>query len=216
MTQGVIIYNALRYIFGIVELVDLITGKVMPIVIKRYQNRKLYDTRSKRYITLEELEELIKRGQDIKVIDNSTGNDITAITLSQIIFELEKIRSDFLPIKLLSSLVLSGGTRIEVLRRNILNSLNLNHHYDIEIKRRVNLLVEQGELTQEEGIHFLDRILNIGIQTVDANDNSNEVIYGYLQEQKIPTKNDLKLLIQKIDAISKRVDEIYLETNNKE
>jgi polyhydroxyalkanoate synthesis repressor PhaR len=216
MTQGVIIYNALRYIFGIVELIDLIAGKVMPIVIKRYQNRKLYDTRSKRYITLEELEELIKRGQDIKVIENSTGNDITAITLSQIIFELEKIRSDFLPIKLLSSLVLSGGTRIEVLGRNILNSLNLNHHYDIEIKRRVNLLVEQGELTQEEGIHFLDRILNIGIQTVDANDNSNEVIYGYLQEQKIPTKNDLKLLIQKIDAISKRVDEIYLETNNKE
>jgi polyhydroxyalkanoate synthesis repressor PhaR len=188
----------------------------MPIVIKRYQNRKLYDTHSKRYITLEEIEDLIKRGQDIKVIENSTGNDITAITLSQIIFELEKNRSDFLPIKLLSSLVLSGGNRIEVIRRNILNSLNLNHNYDIEIKRRVNLLVEQGELTQEEGIHFLDRILNIGIQSVDANDNSNEVIYEYLQEQQIPTKNDLKLLIQKIDAISKRVDEIYLETNNKE
>jgi polyhydroxyalkanoate synthesis repressor PhaR len=188
----------------------------MTIVIKRYQNRKLYDTHSKRYITLEEIEDLIKREQEIKVIDNATGNDITAITLSQIIFELEKNRSYFLPIKLLSSLVLSGGNKIEVIRRNILNSLNLNYHYDIEIKRRVNLLVEQGELTQDEGTYFLDKTLNIGFQAVDANESSTESIYGYLHEQQIPTKNDLNLLIQKIDAISKRVDELYLETNDKE
>ena len=188
----------------------------MPIVIKRYQNRKLYNTQSKQYITLEGVEDLIKQEQEVTVIDNTTGNDITAITLSQIIFELEKNRSDFLPIKLLSSLVLSGGNKIEIIRRNIINSLNIYHQYDGEIERRVNLLIEQGELNQEEGTKFLEKLLSIGLQTHDTMGNFSDVLYGYMKEHQIPTKNDLHVLIQKIDSISQKVDELYIENNQNE
>lgn len=188
----------------------------MPIVIKRYQNRKLYNTQSKRYITLEEIEELIKQEKEITVIDNNTGKDITAITLSQIIFELEKNRTDFLPIKLLSSLVQSGGSKIEVIRRNIINSLNIHHQYDAEIERRVNLLIEQGEMTLVEGTKLLEKLLSIGIQTHDSVGNFSDILYSYMKEHQIPTKNDLNILVQKIDSISQKVNELYPENNDKE
>ena len=65
----------------------------MPL-IKRYANRKLYDTESKRYITLDGIAEMIRQQQDVKVVDHETGEDITALTQAQIIFEQErKLRS---------------------------------------------------------------------------------------------------------------------------
>ena len=66
-------------------------------IIKRYQNRKLYDTNTKKYITLAEISVLIIKGEDIQVLDNESGEDITAITLSQIILEQEKKHSGLLP-----------------------------------------------------------------------------------------------------------------------
>ncbi len=57
------------------------------ILIKKYSNRRLYDTEKKCYITLEELAQLIRDGQEIKVLDNDTQKDITQETLGQIIFQ---------------------------------------------------------------------------------------------------------------------------------
>jgi len=55
--------------------------------IKRYRNRKLYDTASSAYITLPEVGELVKQGEQVQVICNSTGRDLTADTLTRLIFE---------------------------------------------------------------------------------------------------------------------------------
>jgi len=179
----------------------------MPVTIKRYRNRKLYNTQSKRYITLEEIEELIKEREEVQVIDNPTGNDITAATLSQIIFELEKNQAGYLPINLLISLVQSGGNRIDEIRRNIFNSLNLTHHYDVEIERRVNLLVESGELSQEAGTKLLGKLLSVSSMKEDFQENVEGKILEFLQKRQIPTKNDFQILIQKIEALSKRVED---------
>ena len=67
----------------------------MPI-IKRYPNRKLYDTEAKKYITLDGIAELIRQGEEVVVIDHTTNEDLTAVTLTQIIFEQEKKSSGFL------------------------------------------------------------------------------------------------------------------------
>lgn len=184
---------------------------IIPVVIKRYQNRKLYNTESKRYITLEEIEDLIKKEREIKVIDNQTGKDITAITLSQIIFESEKNHTGFLPINLLLSLVQSGGHRIDDLRRNIFNSLSLFHHYDVEIERRVNLLIEQGELNQEAGTQLLGKLLAVSNQLHDSRMDVEKKILDYLRDHQISTDKDLEDLIQRVDAMSQRVDEFILE-----
>jgi len=61
-----------------------------PRVIKRYANRKLYDTRSSRYVTLPQIAELVRGGEDVQIIDNRTKENLTSITLAQIIYESEK------------------------------------------------------------------------------------------------------------------------------
>ncbi|MCS7315940.1 MAG: polyhydroxyalkanoate synthesis regulator DNA-binding domain-containing protein [Bryobacterales bacterium] len=59
----------------------------MSRLIKRYDNRKLYDTEAKAYVSLQELAALIRQGQEIQVVENSTGEDITVQTLAKIILE---------------------------------------------------------------------------------------------------------------------------------
>jgi polyhydroxyalkanoate synthesis repressor PhaR len=56
-------------------------------IIKRYENRKLYDTESRKYVSLEEIASLIREGEDVKVVENVSNTDITAQTLTQVIFE---------------------------------------------------------------------------------------------------------------------------------
>jgi len=59
-------------------------------LIKKYANRKLYDTRTSRYITLEGIAELVRDGHEIKVVDRETGQDLTQVILSQIVLSEEK------------------------------------------------------------------------------------------------------------------------------
>src|SRR5512135_361111 len=68
----------------------------MPL-IKRYANRKLYDTEAKRYVTLEDLAGFVRQGEDVRVVDHATGEDLTSQTLFQIIFEEEKKIGGLLP-----------------------------------------------------------------------------------------------------------------------
>jgi polyhydroxyalkanoate synthesis repressor PhaR len=188
----------------------------MPVIIKRYRNRKLYNTESKCYITLGEIEELVKKQEEVKIIDNITGNDITTITLSQIIFELEKNRAGFLPSNLLLSLVQSGGKRIEEIRQNIFNSLNLIHHFDVEIERRVNLLIRNGELSQEVGTQLLGKLLSVSYREEDIRENVEGRIIEFLRERQIPTKNDIQTLINKIETLSKRVERLNVGGDHNE
>jgi polyhydroxyalkanoate synthesis repressor PhaR len=80
-------------------------------VVKRYANRKLYDTQRSRYVTLEQIADMIRSGEDVKIVDNNSKEDLTAITLAQIIFEEEK-KSSFLPLSALRNIIQSGGNSI--------------------------------------------------------------------------------------------------------
>ncbi len=82
----------------------------MPYVIKRYSNRKLYDVQQSRYVTLEDLEEMIRGGKEISVVDATTGENLTAITLTQIILESERNRRAALPTAFLHQLIKHGET----------------------------------------------------------------------------------------------------------
>jgi polyhydroxyalkanoate synthesis repressor PhaR len=79
-----------------------------PKVIKRYTNRKLYDTVESRYVTLDEIAVMVRAGGEVKVIDNRTREDLTSITLAQIIFEQEK-KSSQTSLATLLGLVRQGG-----------------------------------------------------------------------------------------------------------
>ena len=78
-------------------------------IIKRYANRKLYDTQHSRYVTLEQISEMIRNGDDVKIVDNKTKEDLTTVTLAQIIFEEEKKQRSFLPLAAMRNIIQSGG-----------------------------------------------------------------------------------------------------------
>lgn len=79
----------------------------MATIIKKYANRRLYDTNESRYITLEELAETIRRGADVRVVDAGSGEDLTQATLAQIILE-SRGASKLLPVPLLTQLIRMG------------------------------------------------------------------------------------------------------------
>lgn len=88
-------------------------------VIKRYANRKLYDTQDSRYVTLEQISEMIREGENVKVVDNNSKDDLTSVTLAQIIFEEEKKKKSFLPLAALRQIIQSGGDSLHDLMNQL-------------------------------------------------------------------------------------------------
>ena len=84
-----------------------------PRVIKRYANRKLYDMKESCYITHDEIACLVKSGEDVKIIDNKTKEDLTTLTLTQILFREEKMQRKTLPLHALKGILQSGGDFIQ-------------------------------------------------------------------------------------------------------
>ncbi|MCB0340892.1 MAG: regulator for granula-associated protein [Bdellovibrionales bacterium] len=81
-------------------------------IIKRYQNRKLYDTQQSCYVTLDDIAKMIRNNEEVMVIDNKTKNDITAATLTQIIFEAEKKAAQYAPLFTLREIIQYGNGSI--------------------------------------------------------------------------------------------------------
>jgi polyhydroxyalkanoate synthesis repressor PhaR len=82
--------------------------KPAKIVIKKYENRRLYDTSASRYINLEEVAALVRDGTEVQVLDAKTGEDLTHVTLTQIIVENAKGKPTGLPLELLRQLVMAS------------------------------------------------------------------------------------------------------------
>lgn len=173
------------------------------IVIKRYPNRKLYDTKEKRYVTLDGIADLIRAGQEVQVLDHTSGEDLTAVTLTQIIFELEKKQSGFLPRSVLTGLVKAGGDTLGTLRRSLALPLNIRYHVNEEIERRMEALVEQGELTEEEAGQLLSKLLK-DEDTLAPKPLllSEDEIEKLLVARGVPTKNDIQRLNQQLDTLT--------------
>src|SRR5690349_11409564 len=83
-------------------------GAREPKVIKRYTNRKLYDTVESRYVTLDEIAEMVKAGVEVKIVDNRSKEDLTSVTLAQIVFEEEKKKNQ-MPLGLLREIIRRPG-----------------------------------------------------------------------------------------------------------
>src|SRR5204862_499709 len=83
-----------------------------PKIVKRYANRKLYDTERSCYVTLEDISTMIKAGEEVRVVDNKTGEDLTSVTLAQIIFETEK-KASFMPLGVLRDIIQNGGEKMQ-------------------------------------------------------------------------------------------------------
>ena len=82
--------------------------KAAPVLIKKYGNRRLYDTSGSRYVNLDDIAAFIRQGKQVKVVDAKTGQDRTRVTLTQIITEDAKQRPTGLPLELLRQLIVAS------------------------------------------------------------------------------------------------------------
>ena len=85
----------------------------MPRLVKRYSNRKLYDTSESRYVTLDEIARWVKAGEDVKIVENESGEDLTAVTFAQIILEEERKKNGYLSLPLLRNLIQHGEAALQ-------------------------------------------------------------------------------------------------------
>ncbi len=95
----------------------------MAYVIKRYSNRKLYDVQESRYVTLEELEELIHAGKELSVVDATSGEDMTSVTLAHILLEKERTHRASLPAAFLHQLIHHGAAWQDFVQQSMQASL---------------------------------------------------------------------------------------------
>lgn len=88
-------------------------GSASVIVIKKYANRRLYDTSTSQYVTLDHLRDLVKNGTDFQVVDAKSGEDLTRGVLAQIIFEEEARGANLLPVDFLRQLISFYGDSLQ-------------------------------------------------------------------------------------------------------
>src|SRR4029453_15740071 len=91
----------------------------MPRLVKRYSNRKLYDTSESRYVTLDEIARWVKGGEEVKLLENESGEDITAAPFPQIHLEGERKKSGLLPLRLMRELIQHGESALQNLAATV-------------------------------------------------------------------------------------------------
>lgn len=117
------------------------------VLIKKYSNRKLYDLNRSRYITLEEIAELIRQGRQVKIVDAETQDDLTNITLVQILLEEEK-RRNLLPVPFLHRLIKYGEMYQDVFRQYLSSSLDAMLSMQRETKKGMEQWSKLGDLDE--------------------------------------------------------------------
>jgi polyhydroxyalkanoate synthesis repressor PhaR len=178
------------------------------IIVKRYPNRKLYNTDSKKYVTLDQLAELIRTGEEVQILEHTTGEDLSAVTLTQVIYEQEKKQAGFLPRSVLTGLVQSGGKTLTSLRRTLASPLELIHHVDLEIEHRLNSLVEAGKLSSSEGSRILSLMLAAGRGSDESKALSDAEIERILTERGVPSQDDIHRLNSRLEELVSKLSEL--------
>lgn len=176
-------------------------------LIKRYPNRKLYDTSARQYVSLEAVAALIRGGETVQVIEHGSGEDITALILTQIISEQER-RGGFLPLEVLTGLVQAGGTTLAALRRGLSDPLDLLRQVDEEIAARIERLVGAGELAAEEGGRLAQKLLGLGRAGHSEATWSEEALARALAGHRLPSRADVDRLSALLDELARQVESL--------
>jgi polyhydroxyalkanoate synthesis repressor PhaR len=166
--------------------------------IKKYANRKLYHTNRKQYITLEGIAALIQAGEQVQVLDNESGEDITSAILTQVVLQSGG-GGNRLPTHVLTSLIQAGGDTIAGVRRSFWSAIGGTSMVDAEIKRRLERLLDDGQIDDDELARLQELLLPI--QADEAHADSAEM----------PSHRDIARLRDQVEALTTVVDQLLAE-----
>jgi polyhydroxyalkanoate synthesis repressor PhaR len=126
------------------------------VVIKKYTNRRLYNSKEGCYVKLDEIAGIIREGSDIRVIDSQTNEDITKQILAQIILEEEKNKKDLLPTALLYKIIRANEEVMKDFFENYLNSTIENYlTYRKAMEQKLSKITDISKLPFELGEIFM-------------------------------------------------------------
>ncbi len=170
-------------------------------VIKRYSNRKLYDTKDSRYVTLLHIADMVRAGEDVQIIDNATKEDKTDVTLALIISEELKARPRGIPLVTLKALIRHRGEKLMAsLREGPLGRLMAKDAEDAEtvmIPPPLEDALSQGKDNPQKGLRAtLEQWQN----TID--ERIRTVLPNFTAFRELQA--DVKKLNERLDAIEKR------------
>ncbi len=136
-------------------------------LVKRYGNRKLYDTSESRYVTLDEIGRWVKAGEDVKILENDTGEDLTAVTFAQIILEEERRKSGLLSLRMLREIIQHGEAALQGLAATVDRGMEVIRSAPERAGRRVQELVHVSDrLGQLQ--HIVDETVRRSVERVTA------------------------------------------------
>ena len=176
----------------------------MTILIKRYANRKLYNTDSSRYITLKGIGELLERGEDVRVMDNETGEDITSISLSQILVDSER-RDRGVPRTMLSDLIQKSGDALYgALKKGVGDAQDGIE----ELQRNVRRAVRARE---EDAGRFRDAI---GEARNEWESNVQGAVEKVFRALDLPRRKDIDALNANLERVATALEKLDLRTES--
>jgi polyhydroxyalkanoate synthesis repressor PhaR len=168
----------------------------MTVLIKRYANRKLYNTQTSRYITLKGISELIEAGEEVRVIDNETGEDITNVALSQILVDSEREGRE-VPSSLLSDLLQRGGDVLYgALRRRVDDASEGLE----ELQRNVRRMVKPND---KENLSDW-----IAYATPDFDHIVQNAVERVFKLLDLPRRSDIETLNQNLQRVAEAVEHL--------
>lgn len=168
-------------------------------IIKKYDNRKLYDTESSKTVTLKDIAEIIRQGIEIKVVDNS-DKDITNKVMAQIFLQDNLETKQLVLSKFLLELLIKEGSKIEsLIKKVLLSGVGLASLTQEKAEQLVNELVKRGELDETEKSKFVKELIN---KVEKGSKDIKFAVEGFVQD--ISSKNKKS----KADEISEKEAEI--------
>ena len=187
-------------------------------LIKKYANRKMYDTTDKRYISRDQLAELIKKGEEVAIIDNRTGEDLTASVVSQLIGMDSKDKENEGAVSsrfLMQLLRKGGGTLTDYAKKYVSLWQGALTMAEDEIDKLVTMLVKNKELSLSEGNRLKKEIVGYTNSLKGWISESIEKRVGdVLDAMNLATNDQIKALSGKVDALDRKVKQ--LEKNQAE
>jgi polyhydroxyalkanoate synthesis repressor PhaR len=177
-----------------------------PKIIKRYTNRKLYDTVESRYVTLDEIAEMVKQGVEVKIIDNRTKEDLTSVTLAQIVFEEEKKKNQ-MPLSVLREIIRRPQDSInEFINTQVSPRVDaLKHDAATRIDKLLGREGAEGELTPAALLAQSQKAVEAWQAKIDERVKATvENVLGNLPA----LGRDLTTLVQRLEQLEQKIAEL--------
>lgn len=176
-----------------------------PKVIKRYTNRKLYDTVESRYVTLDEIAEMVKQGVEVQIVDNRTKEDLTSVTLAQIVFEEEKKKNQ-MPLSVLREIIRRPQDSLNEITATVTQRVaNFREEATHRLDKLLGRETEAEPLTPAALLTQSQKVVEAWQAKIDERvKHAIENVLGNLPA----LGRDLNTLVQRIEQMEKRISEI--------